>query len=124
MSNPNATILIVEDNLLNLKLFKDVLEAHNYTTLSTQHGNEALSLALEYRPDLILLDIQLPDISGLSVAVALKQNSMLRSIPIVAVTAFAMKLDQEKVFASGCEAYMSKPISIGHLVSTVGRLIR
>ena len=85
------TVLIVEDNELNMKLFHDLLDAHGYKTLQTRNGMEALSLAREHRPDLILMDIQLPEVSGLEVTKWLKEDDQLKTIPVVAVTAFAMK---------------------------------
>jgi two-component system, cell cycle response regulator DivK len=90
------TVLIVEDNELNMKLFHDLLEAHGYATIETRNGIEALDLAREHRPDLILMDIQLPEVSGLEVTKWIKEDDDLKSIPIVAVTAFAMKGDEER----------------------------
>jgi two-component system, cell cycle response regulator DivK len=113
------TVLIVEDNELNMKLFNDLLEAHGYRTVQTRSGVEAMPLAREHRPDLILMDIQLPEISGLQVARWLKDDLELRSIPVIAVTAFAMKGDEEKIRQGGCEAYMSKPISVAKFLETV-----
>ena len=109
------TVLIVEDNELNMKLFHDLLEAHGYQTVGTRNGIEALDLARKYRPDLILMDIQLPEVSGLEVTKWLKDDPDLKSIPVVAVTAFAMKGDEE----GGCEAYLSKPISVGKFIETI-----
>ena len=117
------TILIVEDNELNMKLFHDLLEAHNYDTLQTRDGNEALELAREHRPDLILMDIQLPGVSGLEVTRQIKADDELKSIPIIAVTAFAMKGDEDRIREGGCEAYIAKPIRIDELVATVKKFI-
>lgn len=113
------TVLIVEDNELNMKLFHDLLEAHGYATLQTKDGMEALSLAREHKPDLILMDIQLPEVSGLEVTKWIKEDENLRSIPVVAVTAFAMKGDEEKIREGGCEAYVAKPISVESFINTV-----
>jgi two-component system cell cycle response regulator DivK len=113
------TVLIVEDNELNMKLFNDLLEAHGYATLKTGHGIEAMELARAHKPDLILMDIQLPEVSGLEVTRWLKQDDELKSIPVIAVTAFAMKGDEERIREGGCEAYLSKPISIAKFISTV-----
>ena len=113
------TVLIVEDNELNMKLFHDLLDAHGYRTLQTRNGIDALKLAREHRPDLILMDIQLPEISGLEVTKWLKDEEQLRDIPVIAVTAFAMKGDEERIRQGGCEAYLSKPISIGKFIETV-----
>src|SRR3954453_3667680 len=104
-------VLIVEDKELNMKLFNDLLEAHGYTTLQTKDGREALSIARMHKPDLILMDIQLPEVSGLEVTKWLKADEELRGIPVVAVTAFAMKGDEEKIRQGGCEGYIAKPIS-------------
>ncbi len=113
------TVLIVEDNELNMKLFHDLLEAHGYHTVGTRNGIEALDLARQHRPDLILMDIQLPEVSGLEVTKWLKDDPELRHIPVVAVTAFAMKGDEERIRQGGCEAYLSKPISVAKFIDTV-----
>ncbi len=116
-------ILIVEDNDLNLKLFRDLLTAHGYETIETKEGLEAINLTRAQRPDLILMDIQLPEISGLDVTRRLKAEDILRDIPIIAVTAFAMKDDEEKILAAGCQAYISKPISIVPFLNTVRKFL-
>ena len=116
-------ILIVEDNDLNLKLFRDLLTAHGYETIETKEGLEAITLTRNERPDLILMDIQLPEISGLDVTRKLKSEELISSIPIIAVTAFAMKDDEEKILAAGCEAYISKPISIVPFLNTVRKFL-
>ncbi|PHS28289.1 MAG: two-component system response regulator [Robiginitomaculum sp.] len=112
-------ILIVEDNELNMKLFQDLLEAHGYETLQTQEGLKALDIAREHHPDLILMDIQLPEVSGLEVTKWLKADDELASIPVIAVTAFAMMGDEERIREGGCEAYISKPISISTFLETI-----
>jgi len=117
------TVLIVEDNELNMKLFHDLLEAHGYDILGTRNGIEALDLARRHRPDLILMDIQLPEVSGLEVTKWLKDDPELRSIPVVAVTAFAMKGDEERIRQGGCEAYLSKPISVAKFIDTVRQYV-
>ena len=117
------TVLVVEDNELNMKLFHDLLEAHGYDTLQTRDGVEALKIAREHKPDLILMDIQLPEVSGLEVAKWIKEDANLRAIPIVAVTAFAMKGDEEKIRQGGCEAYIAKPISVAKFLETVERFL-
>src|SRR5213080_2751348 len=126
--NGNGThakrVLIVEDNELNMKLFNDLLEAHGYYTLQTKDGVEALRMARAHRPDLILMDIQLPEVSGLEVTKWLKEDDELRSIPIIAVTAFAMKGDEEKIRNGGCEAYISKPISVMSFLQTVDSFLK
>lgn len=116
-------VLIVEDNELNMKLFHDLLEAQGYETLQTREGLQALSIAREHRPNLILMDIQLPEISGLEVTKWLKEDDDLSHIPVVAVTAFAMKGDEERIREGGCEAYISKPISVSHFLDTIRKLL-
>jgi two-component system, cell cycle response regulator DivK len=116
-------VLIVEDNDLNMKLFNDLLVAHGYGTLQTKDGVEALKLARRHRPDLILMDIQLPEISGLQVTQWIKEDDDLRMIPVIAVTAFAMKGDEEKIRDGGCEAYIAKPISVASFMRTVERFL-
>ena len=118
------TVLIVEDNELNLKLFTDLLQAQGYRVISTQDGMAALDMARAERPDLILMDIQLPEVSGLDVTKWLKADEELKDIPVIAVTAFAMKGDEEKIRASGCEAYISKPISVSHFLETVAEFLK
>jgi two-component system cell cycle response regulator DivK len=117
------TVLIVEDNELNMKLFHDLLEAHGYRILQTRDGMDALRLAREHRPNLILMDIQLPEVSGLEVTKWIKEDDDLKSIPIIAVTAFAMKGDEEKIREGGCEAYIAKPISVAGFLETVNKYI-
>lgn len=113
------TVMIVEDNELNMKLFNDLLEAKGYTTIQTRNGMEALDLARTHKPDLILMDIQLPEVSGLEVTKWLKQDDKLHTIPVIAVTAFAMKGDEERIRQGGCEAYISKPISVVKFLETI-----
>jgi two-component system cell cycle response regulator DivK len=112
-------VLIVEDNELNMKLFHDLLDSQGYETLQTREGLQAMALARQHSPDLILMDIQLPEISGLEVTKWLKDDEELAHIPIIAVTAFAMKGDEERIRQGGCEAYISKPISVMHFLETV-----
>ena len=119
----SKTVLIVEDNELNMKLFHDLLDAHGYATLQTRDGMEALALARQHHPDLILMDIQLPEVSGLEVTKWIKEDDRLRRIPVVAVTAFAMKGDEEKIREGGCEAYIAKPISVGTFIDTVKKFL-
>lgn len=117
------TVLVVEDNDLNMKLFHDLLEAHAYNIIQTKDGMDALRLARQYHPDLILMDIQLPEVSGLEVTKWIKEDDTLKSIPVVAVTAFAMKGDEEKIRQGGCEAYIAKPISVTNFLETVQRFL-
>lgn len=115
----SKTVLIVEDNELNMKLFHDLLEAHGYGTLQARNGFDAMDIARQQHPDLILMDIQLPEVSGLEVTKWLKEDDDLKTIPVIAVTAFAMKGDEERIRQGGCEAYISKPISVVKFLETV-----
>lgn len=112
-------VLIVEDNELNMKLFHDLLEAHGLETLETSDGHAVLDLARENKPDLILMDIQLPEVSGLDVTKWLKDDDELKHIPVIAVTAFAMKGDEQKIREGGCEDYISKPISVVRFLEVI-----
>jgi two-component system, cell cycle response regulator DivK len=116
-------ILVVEDNELNLKLLNDILEAHGYDVLSTGEGAVAAAWARQYRPDLILMDLQLPDMSGLEVTQQLKADPETQSIPIVAVTAFAMAGDEKKALDHGCDAYVSKPFMIKDVLDRIADFI-
>ena len=116
-------ILIVEDNELNMKLFNDLLQAHGYDTLQTKDGREALKLAQDNRPDLILMDIQLPEISGLDITKMIKDDDDLKATPVIAVTAFAMKGDEEKIREGGCDGYIAKPISVPNFLETVAKFL-
>ncbi|MEL6365729.1 MAG: response regulator [Pseudomonadota bacterium] len=113
------TVLIVEDNELNLKLFNDLLEAHGYRTLEARDGDTALSLAREHTPDLVLMDIQLPKVSGLEVTQRMKEDDRIAHIPVIAVTAFAMKSDEERIRAGGCQDYIAKPISVAGFLEKI-----
>jgi two-component system cell cycle response regulator DivK len=114
-------VLIVEDNELNLKLLNDILEYHGYTILTTRTGGPALEIARQHRPDLILMDIQLPDITGMEAAQQLKADEQTRAIPIVAVTAFAMSGDRAMILASGCDDYVAKPFNVVAFLELVER---
>jgi two-component system cell cycle response regulator DivK len=116
-------VLVVEDNELNMKLFNDLLESQGYEVIQTRDGLSALDLAREHAPDLIIMDIQLPEVPGTDVIKWLKEDEHLRRIPVIAVTAFAMKGDQERIRESGCEAYLSKPISLVEFLDTVRHYI-
>lgn len=118
-----SKVLIVEDNELNMKLFHDLLEAQGYDILQTRDGMEALRMARQHRPDLILMDIQLPEVSGLEVTKWIKEDDDLKAIPIIAVTAFAMKGDEEKIREGGCEAYIAKPISVSNFLATIEKFL-
>ncbi|MES2729876.1 MAG: response regulator [Pseudomonadota bacterium] len=116
-------VMIVEDNELNMKLFNDLLEAHGIATVKARNGKDVLEMARAEKPDLILMDIQLPEVSGLEVTGWLKKDPELKSIPVVAVTAFAMKGDEQKIRDGGCEDYLSKPISIGKFIEVVQKYL-
>jgi len=116
-------VLIVEDNELNMKLFADLLEAHGYETRETREGLKAISIARNFQPDLILMDIQLPEVSGLEVTKWIKDDATLAHIPVVAVTAFAMKGDEKRIRDGGCEAYIAKPITVTTFLATVRKLV-
>ncbi|MCB1651304.1 MAG: response regulator [Alphaproteobacteria bacterium] len=115
----SKTVLIVEDNELNMKLFHDLLKAHGIQTVETNDGRNVVDMARAHKPDLILMDIQLPEISGLEVTKTLKADEDLKSIPVIAVTAFAMKGDEQKIREGGCEDYISKPISVSRFMEVV-----
>ena len=121
MSAPK--ILIVEDNALNMKLFNDVLESQGYRVLQANEGSIVFNIVREHRPDLIIMDIQLPDISGLDVTKQLKKDESLREIPVVAVTAFAMHGDETRIRESGCEDYITKPICLTTFLEAIGGLL-
>ena len=112
-------VLIVEDNELNMKLFSDLLGAHGYQTKQTREGLKAISIAKKFKPDLILMDIQLPEVSGLEVTKWLKDDKALKHIPVVAVTAFAMKGDEKRIRDGGCAGYIAKPITVSSFLATI-----
>jgi two-component system cell cycle response regulator DivK len=112
-------ILIVEDNELNMKLFHDLLEVHGYETLQTKDGREALALARQHRPDLILMDIQLPVFDGYEATRRIKANPETKHIPIIAVTSYALSGDESKAIAAGCNGYVAKPFSPRKILAMV-----
>nr|WP_217352758.1 response regulator [Sphingomonas sp. ID1715] len=116
-------VLVVEDNELNLKLFCDLLRAHDYVAEPVRDGREAVERAREFSPDLVIMDIQLPNVSGLELIETLKADEQLKPIPIMAVTAYAGKGDEERIRAAGAEAYVSKPISVNRFVESVEALV-
>ncbi len=118
------TILIVEDDEMSMKLENDLLQAHGYDTLQSVDGKDAIQLARDHHPDLIIMDIQLPGVSGTEHTKMLKADDQLKDIPVLAVTAFAMKGDEEKIRAAGCDGYIAKPISVPHFLETVAKLIK
>jgi two-component system cell cycle response regulator DivK len=121
MENSEKTVLVVEDDHVSTKLFREALEAHGYNVLQAKDGMEGWRMAREHRPDLILMDIRLPGVSGLDVTKWLKTDETLKSIPVIAITAFAMEGDEEKMLEGGCDAYIPKPISVSDFLQTVER---
>ncbi len=116
-------VLVVEDNELNLKLFCYLLRAHEYVTEGVRDGREAVVRARDFAPDLIVMDIQMPHVSGYELIVQLKADAGLRDIPIMAVTAYAGREDEERIRAAGADAYVSKPISLMRFVDSVAALL-
>ncbi len=123
LTQAQKTVLIVEDNELNMKLFHDLLEAHGYATVQSFSGHDVLDLARQHQPDLILMDIQLPEKSGLDVTRELKADAELSNIPVIAVTAFAMKSDEQRIRDGGCEDYLAKPISVVTFLEKIKRYL-
>lgn len=116
-------ILVVEDNELNLKLFCDLLRAHGHETRAVSDGREVLAQARDFGPELIIMDIHLPHVSGLDLIGAIKADAELAAAPIMAVTAYAGKGDEDRIRAAGAEAYVSKPVAVGRFLEVVGSLI-
>jgi two-component system, cell cycle response regulator DivK len=112
-------ILVVEDNPLNMKLFAAMIAAEGYEVLEASNGQHGLELAHRQHPDLIIMDIQLPGMSGLEVTQSLKADAATHDIPIIATTAFATRGDEETIRASGCDAYMAKPIAISQFLELI-----
>ncbi|MEO1658309.1 MAG: response regulator [Pseudomonadota bacterium] len=123
MDTAAKTVLVVEDNELNMKLFNDLLEVQGYTILQAGNGDDAYRLAIDHAPDLILMDIQLPERSGTEVARQMKSEPKLAETPIIAITAFAMKDDEERIRAAGCDDYLAKPISVTEFLEKVKRYL-
>ena len=118
-----AKILIVEDNALNIKLFCDLLAAHGHDAQAVTDSRLALDCAREFRPDLVITDIQLPHVSGLELIEMIRDDRQLKSVPIMAVTAYAASGDEERIRAAGAQAYVSKPISVPKFVAQVDELL-
>ena len=116
------TVLIVEDNALNLKFFDDLLQANGYDTMPARDGEEALALLAGQRPDLVLLDLRLPGMSGFDVVTLLKADATLKSIPVVAVTALTLREDEARLRAAGCDGYLKKPVTAKLLLDTVAEM--
>ena len=119
MQNKGKVVLVIEDNESNMRLLNDLLQAQGYRTLQARNGRDGFEIACQHHPDLILMDVQLPDVSGLEVTAWLKNDDAAKSIPIVAVTAFAMFGDEKKILDAGCDAYISKPITVPDFIETI-----
>lgn len=117
------TVLVVEDNELNMRLFCDLLDAFGFATLQCRDGAKAVELTRQHMPDLIVMDIQLPEVSGLDITRWIKDDESIRHIPVLAVTAFAMRADEQRVREAGCEGYLSKPIQMRSFLATVEELV-
>ena len=117
-------VLVVEDNELNLRLFCDLLRAHDYDAEAVRDGREAMDRARAFTPDLIVMDIQMPYVTGLELTIAIRADDDLKAIPIMAVTAYAGKGDEERIRTAGADAYVSKPISLIRFIETVEGLVR
>jgi two-component system, cell cycle response regulator DivK len=116
-------ILVVEDNEKNMKLFRDVLQAKGYSPLEASSGEEAVALAIEHVPDLILMDVQLPGIDGIEALGRIRQDQRTAEIPVVALTAQAMAGDRERFLESGFNGYISKPVDVLEFIETVARYV-
>lgn len=118
-----ATILVVEDNAANMKLARVLLEKAGHAVLMAGDGETGVQLAREFVPDLILMDVQMPGMDGLAATGILKDDPLTRSIPIIALTAHAMKGDDEKILAAGCDDYLAKPFHYPSFLSAVARML-
>ena len=116
-------ILLVEDDFMNMRLAQHILEGEGYTIIKAATGNEAITQVESILPDLILMDAQLPDMDGMTVVRILKENAITRNITILALTACAMKGDQERMLRMGCDGYISKPINVQDFIDTVRRFL-
>ena len=116
-------ILVVEDNDLNRKLFCDVLKANGHEVVPVADGNNVIATARKFAPDLVIMDIQLPGVSGVDLIAELKDNGDLAKVPVLAVTAYAGKGDEERIRGAGAEDYLAKPVSIGPFMAAVRRLV-
>jgi len=114
-------ILIVEDDAKNLTLFRDLLQRFGYTTIEATNGREGIKLARANKPNLILMDIQLPVMDGFEATKILKSDPETKNIPILALTSYAMKGDREKILQAGCDAYLAKPVDVQEFLATVAR---
>ncbi len=116
-------VLIVEDNELNLKLFTDLLRAHGYEVTPLRDGRDALNTARAFHPDLVIMDIQMPHVSGLDLIERMQADPVLKAIPVLAVTAYAGKGDEERIMGAGARAYLSKPVPVMQFLAGVRAII-
>ena len=119
----SKTVLIVEDNELNMKIFNDLLQAYGFHTIQSRDGTNFLEMVRTHRPDLVLMDIQLPEISGIELTRSIKADEDLRNIPVIAVTAFALNGDEERIKSEGCDGYIAKPISVPDFLATINSFL-
>jgi len=120
---PNKRILLVEDDFMNMRLAQHILEGEGYTVLKATTAHEALAQIESAIPDLILMDVQLPDMDGMTAVRILRENALTRDITILALTAYAMKGDRERMLRMGCDGYISKPIDVQGFINTVRRFL-
>jgi len=119
-----STVLIVEDNAKNMKLVRDILQHRGFQTLEAVTGEEGVRLALEHKPELVLMDIQLPDIDGITALRRIREHAALDAVPVLAVSASVMPDEQQQIVSSGFDAYLTKPISLKPFIATVERFIK
>ena len=124
MTTLTDTILIVEDNAKNMKLVRDILRHKGWRTLEAVTGEEGVRLALEHKPALVLMDIQLPDIDGITALRRIREHAALDAMPVLAVSASVMPDEQQQIVSSGFDAYLTKPISLKPFIATVERFLR
>ena len=120
----NEKVLLVEDNVVNMKLLQATLEPHGYTLVTATDGKEALEIAIKERPDLIIMDIQLPTMNGIEVVKRLRQMPEFSRIPIIALTAYAMKGDEERLIEAGCDVYLPKPVNTRELPRVITEMLQ
>ena len=120
----NSTVLVIEDNALNMKLVKSLLTIGDYHVFEAEDAETGIQLASERHPDLILMDIQLPGMDGLSATKAIKADNALKNIPIVALTSYAMQGDEEKALDAGCEGYITKPLDTRKFLETISQYLK
>lgn len=120
----NRTVLIVEDDALNLKMINDIIKSLGYKTIATRSGRQAIDIALAHQPDLILLDMHLPDCSGMVVCSTLREDHRFKNLPIIAITALARADDRQRALDAGCDEYLVKPVSLDRLIQIVTQSIQ